>query len=65
MKCPICEADMARWIQSTPSGLVIKDECKCGYSTLYYEGIGNGSSKDHCIGTTGCNNNRRSSDLRN
>lgn len=63
MKCPICEADMARWIQSTPSGLVIKDECKCGYSTMYYEGINYGRNKNTCNGTTGDNYTRRSSDI--
>ena len=63
MKCPICEADMARWIQSTPSGLVIKDECKCGYSTIYYEGMGYGRNKNNCISTTGNNHTRRSSDI--
>ena len=63
MKCPICEADMARWIQSTPSGLLIKDECKCGYYTIYYEGISYDRNKNTCNGSASNNHTRRSSDI--
>lgn len=63
MHCPVCDAEMTRQIQSTLSGLVIKDECECGYSTIYYEGTNYDCNKDNRNGTTGDNYTRRSSDI--
>lgn len=63
MKCPVCDANMNREISTTPSGLVIKDKCQCGYSTIYYEGMNYDRNKNTCNGTTGIDYTRRSSDL--
>lgn len=63
MHCPVCDAEMIRQIQSTPSGLVIKDECKCGYSTIYYEGMGHDRSKDNRLCTVDTDYNRGINDL--